>query len=40
LIGCNGRQDEFGGGGLFAKFEEGTELNKGSITALIDTSNI
>ena len=40
LIDLNAKEDGLGGGGLLARFDEGTELNKGSITALIDTSNI
>ena len=35
FIDLNGKEKGFGGGGLLAKFEEGTELNKSSI---IDTN--
>ena len=35
FIDLNGKEKGFGGGGLLAKFEEGTELNKGSITDTI-----
>ena len=35
FIDLNGKEKGFGGGGLLAKFEEGTELNEGSITDTI-----
>ena len=35
FIDLNGKEKGFGGGGLLAKFEEGTELNEGSITNTI-----
>ena len=38
FVDLNGKESGFGGGGLLAKFDDGTELNKNSITDL--TENI
>ena len=36
FIDLNGKEKGFGGGGLLAKFDDGTELNKNSITDLTE----